>query len=194
MMSQSLCTSLTVPQITQAHMRRGIPLDSLAGDAAHLRFSNRYVATTLNPISVERTLVTDTVISSTTSEHEAALMRLGFCKPSAKRMVPWLSFMDELSIEQPNTIRVVAKQVYTRVVVHTTLADLTPQPDFVRDVESVFRAQASTQLQALRDVLGRWGPMIATQVELGCSLVSSTMFGIPCSIPAASVRAASDQL
>jgi hypothetical protein len=101
--------------------------------------------------------------------------------------------MDELAVEQPNIIRVVAKQVYTRVVVHTTLADLTPQLDFVRDVESVFRAQASTQLQALRDVLERWGPMIATQVELGCSLVSSTTFGIPCSIPAASVRAASDQ-
>jgi hypothetical protein len=174
-------------------MRNGIPLDSLAGDVAHLRFSHREVAMASSIISVERTLVADTVISSTTSVTGAALMRLGFSKPSAKRMIPWLSFMDEPAIAQPSTIRVVAKQAYTRVVVHTTLADLTPQPDFVLDVESVFRAQASTQLQALRDVLGRWGPMIATQVELGCSLVSSTMFEIPCSIPAASVRAASDR-
>jgi hypothetical protein len=173
-------------QIARAHICNGILLDgqAIARDALSLRFSPRPVAVPLNPYSSELIMVTDTLVQATTYRPRAALMRLGYSFLPAHSAIRWISFMSWLGIEHPNVIRVACKQVHARVAIEMEIADLRPHPDFVLEVQSVFRVPGDAQLDALRDVLKRWGSVIATRVELGCALMSTTVFALPCRIPA----------
>jgi hypothetical protein len=167
---------LITTQVARSYIRHGIPLESLASATGHLRFVHRCVAVAATPIAVELMPVSDTIVTATASPAEAMLMRLGFAKPAAASLVPWLAFLGELGTEEQTMIHVVGRQVHTRIAVHMELADLQPHEDFVRDVEGVFKLGAAQQVEALCTVLQRWGAVFATRVELGCALSSTTAF------------------
>jgi hypothetical protein len=171
-------------QIIRARIGRGIPLQDPTKGEGHLHFSNCSAATPAEPISVENAPVTDTIVSSTASSAEAALMRLGFSKAAATSALPWLSLLGEGGPEKSfPSIHVVARQIHAQITVNADIDDLNPHPSFVLEVQQVLSMPADVQLQALRKVLRRWGSLIATTITLGCAVVSSTVFLVPCHLP-----------
>jgi hypothetical protein len=161
-------------------------LQDITSSAGQLRFSSRRVAQAVPSaaISMESTPHSDVIVSSTDSHIEATLMRLGLSKLAAATAATCYSSLDDVERDDPTpAIRVVTRQVYTRVAIYVELANLAPHPDFVQEVQRALSLSDDKQVYALRDVLRRWGSCVATHVELGCALVNNFVFPLPHHIP-----------
>jgi hypothetical protein len=153
----------------------------------HLPFSTRSVATSAEPISVERAPIADIVVSSTTSSAGAALMQLGLSKSAVTSAIPWLAILGEGEPDKGlDGIYVVHRQVYGQITVKVEFEDLDPNPEFVREVEQVLsqpHSDSDAQSQTFKRLLHRWGSLIATRVRFGCALISSTVFLVGDDLP-----------
>jgi hypothetical protein len=173
-----------VTQASRSHICHGISLQDITSSAGQLHFSSRRVAVPLVALSMESTPYSDVVISPTGSHIEATLMRLGLSRSAAAAAATCYPLLDD--VERNNlspAIRVVTRQVYTRVAIHVELDDLAPHPDFVQEVQKALDLPDDEQVHALRDVLRRWGSCVATHVELGCALVNTFVFPLLHHIP-----------
>jgi hypothetical protein len=82
--------------------------------------------------------------------------------------------------ETLSTIHVVSKRLFSQVSIDVEVEALEPHPAFVADVEKVFApSDEDARLLRLKDVLRRWGSVLATHVGLGSSLVASNSIRLP---------------
>jgi hypothetical protein len=134
--------------------------------------------------------VTDVSVTSTTSTSEAALMRLGFAHVAASHAARCASLLGEdvSTTRIAQAIHVTCRRVYARALVRTEIDDLSPNPQLVADIEKALSfPDQSRQIGALRSVWRRWGSVIATRIEIGCALVSTSVFEKSSYIPTVSV-------
>jgi hypothetical protein len=134
--------------------------------------------------------VTDVTITSTASPSEAALMRLGIAHTATAHVVRAASLLGEdfTTNRDVPAIHVTCRRVYARVLVQAELEDLIPNPQLVADIEKAISSHEQTeQIGALRSVLRRWGSNVATHIEIGCALVSTSVFETDSHIPAVSL-------
>jgi hypothetical protein len=134
--------------------------------------------------------VTDVIITSTASPSEAALMRLGIAHTATAHVLRAASPLGEdftMNRDVP-AIHVTCRRVYARVLVQAELEDLIPNPQLVTDIEKAISSRdQAEQIEALRSALRRWGSNIATHIEIGCALVSTSVFEKSSHIPTVSV-------
>jgi hypothetical protein len=109
-------------------------------------------------------------------------------KAAALTAAPWAAFVDgDSGKPEPPAIHVTCRRPYARMVVSTELQELTPHPKFVAAIEvALAMPSQEEQRDGLRDVLRLWGAVIATYIELGCALVTSSSFVTPCNMPSVS--------
>lgn len=109
-------------------------------------------------------------------------------KAAAQTAAPLTTFVDSDSAKpEPPAIHVTCRRTYARMVVSTELRELAPHPNFVADLEAALAMPSQEeQRDGLRDVLRLWGVIIATYLELGCALVTSSSFVTPCNMPSVS--------
>lgn len=156
------------------------------GNSSSLSYSRYPVAIPTDTIEGDPASTNDVVVSSTSSRPEAMFIRLGMSKQAARNASQWASFTDaeDNPEDEVPCIHVICRRPYTRVMIATELDELQPHPQFVAAIERVVSLpNKEKQLEGLRKVLRQWGSVIATHVEMGCSLVTSHTFVIPCWIP-----------
>jgi hypothetical protein len=134
--------------------------------------------------------VTDVIITSTASPSEAALMRLGIAHTATAHVLRAASLLGEdFAMDRGvPAIHVTCRRVYARVLVQAELEDLIPNPQLVTDIEKAISSHdQAEQIEALRSALRRWGSNIATHIEIGCALVSTSVFETASHIPVVSL-------
>jgi hypothetical protein len=120
-------------------------------------------------------------LSSTTSAEGNGFYRLGFSRQATEDATHWSKLLDESTRKDGvPVLHVTCRQVTTKVVVTTDLGDLEPHPDFVQALEKAMALSTKEeQALALKRALRRWGALVATRLELGCALVSTSTFVAP---------------
>jgi hypothetical protein len=116
-------------------------------------------------------------------------MRLGFTRVAAVHAARSALLLDDdvSTAHDVQAIHVTCRMVYARVSVRTELDDLRPNPQLVIDIEKALSfPEQDKQIDALRSVWRRWGSVMATRIQIGCALVSTSVFAKNSYIPTVS--------
>jgi hypothetical protein len=115
---------------------------------------------------------------ATASSSEAACLRLGFSRMAAQSSTALLEFVsDGVGGIERAPVQVVTRHMFPRAVVTFPFSQLSPHPDFVKDIKCALEESTpNARTHGLRDVLQRWGQVIASCVEIGCARVALNSF------------------
>jgi hypothetical protein len=140
------------------------------------------VAISIGSILVDKAYTSEMDVLSTPHATEGTLLQLGMSASAAEKAVQHSSTLfdrNENSDMLP-TLHIVSKRLFPRISVDMEVEALAPNPGFVADIDKVFALSSKdTQIAGLKDVLRRWGSVVATHVDLGCSLVAANSIKLP---------------